>query len=734
MLTTIDRNANCPCGSTKKYKHCCQRKEKATAASKRNANFTLVPNWLKLGADHLRAERIAPAQNLFERILEVDPRHPDALHLLGLIAHKQGNSQKAVDLIQQAIARRPTNAFYLGTLGNTYKDLEQFDLAIESYRRALALKLNTADIHNNLGVALHAQGKLDEAIQSYKKALEIIPNSAEIINNLGLSLYVQGFETQAVQAFKKATELDPNLFQAYLNIGKAMVHRAPVEAIRFFEKSLSINPNYYDAWVLLGMSLRPFGAIAEAAACIHSAYALKPSGGLKVFLAMLLPPIMGTKSEVELSRKSFEDNLERISQEQIEIVNPVNEIFFTSFYMAFHGLNDKYLQKKVADFYAQACPSLLYVAPHCKQPRNSGRRRIGFLSRFISKHSVALSFSGIVSDLALLGDFEVSLISWTEMNAQALQETYPNFAGVHVSLSEDLAVSRQQIAELELDILVYLDIGMDTPTYLLAFARLARKQCVLGGHPVTTGIANMDYFISSELMEIEGAQEHYTEKLVRLPFGLFYFKRPALPTSFKSRAELGMPSSGNVYICPMMLQKLHPDFDDAMARILELDPTGHVVLINDNKYGYWKSILEKRFERTIPENVRARIQFLPWVADYQDFMGMVRAADVLLDSFHFGIGTTVIATCSVGTPFVTRPSEFMRGRAGMFFANLMLVPECIALDCEDYAQKAVAFATNKVMRKETQGRILSNNHVLFDNAQGIQDGIDFFGKLDVEGV
>jgi predicted O-linked N-acetylglucosamine transferase (SPINDLY family) len=142
---------------------------------------------------------------------------------------------------------------------------------------------------------------------------------------------------------------------------------------------------------------------------------------------------------------------------------------------------------------------------------------VGFLSKFLYEHSVSLSFSKIIEALSLNAQFEVTLISTHPVDEKA----YAGFAGKRVRLPNNLVRARETLAALELDILVYLDIGMEPLSYFLAFARLARMQCVLGGHPVTTGIANMDYFLSADLSEPPDGDSHYSEKLVRLPIGVF---------------------------------------------------------------------------------------------------------------------------------------------------------------------------------------------------------------------
>lgn len=326
-------------------------------------------------------------------------------------------------------------------------------------------------------------------------------------------------------------------------------------------------------------------------------------------------------------------------------------------------------------------------------------------------------------------EFEVMLISSWDHKGDSASQMYANFAGKHVHLSNYLAQAREQVAALELDILCYLDIGMEPLSYFMAFSRLARAQCVLGGHPVTTGIGNMDYHLSSALTEPADADKHYNEKLVRLPIGLFYYERPVVPAVFRTRAELGLPESGHIYSCPMMLQKIHPDFDEAIARILQLDPNGYVVLFQDDTRTTWKGLLERRFMQTIPEEARKRIIFLPWLRNYYDFVSVNALSDVVLDPFNFGIGTTAIATFSVGTPIVTRPGEFLRGRVGLGYCKLLDVMECVAADTEEYAKKAVAIATEPGLRETIKSRILANNPVLFENPQPIQDVTDFFLRL-----
>ena len=109
-----------------------------------------------------------------------------------------------------------------------------------------------------------------------------------------------------------------------------------------------------------------------------------------------------------------------------------------------------------------------------------------------------------------------------------------------IVLPGDLQAAREAISEARLDVLFYPDIGMDPVTYFLAQARLAPVQCATWGHPVTTGMPTIDYFLSCDAAEPEGAETHYSEILVRLGGLPFSYRRPSHPNPLGSRADFDL--------------------------------------------------------------------------------------------------------------------------------------------------------------------------------------------------
>ena len=179
-------------------------------------------------------------------------------------------------------------------------------------------------------------------------------------------------------------------------------------------------------------------------------------------------------------------------------------------------------------------------------------------------------------------------------------------------------------------------------------------QCSTWGHPVTSGIETVDYFISSESLEVPEADEHYTEKLVRLPHMLCHYERPKLTEKRTTRAAMNLPADAHLYGCLQTLFKFHPDFDALIGEILRRDPRGLLTLCAGT-CGKWVDHLRQRLTRTIPDVVD-RLRLLPTVPR-DEYLQLVAMHDVLLDPPHFGGGNTSYEGFACGVPIVTWPSK-----------------------------------------------------------------------------
>jgi predicted O-linked N-acetylglucosamine transferase (SPINDLY family) len=273
-------------------------------------------------------------------------------------------------------------------------------------------------------------------------------------------------------------------------------------------------------------------------------------------------------------------------------------------------------------------------------------------------------------------------------------------------------LGREAIAAQSFDILLYADIGMEPLSYYLAFARLAPIQCVTWGHPDTTGLETVDYYISNNLAEPENGQESYTEKLVRLDGVQSWYPRMPRPEQLPNREFLGLPEEGGFYLCPQNSIKIHPDMDAALAEILERDKTGRLVIF-DSADPNWTRLLFARWSAVFGDKLE-RVHVLSQ-RSLDEFLCVLAVADVVLDTWPFGAGNTNYQTFAMGVPVVTLPGQWIRGRGTLAHYQHMGIEDCIAESPEQYVEIAVRLGTDPDFRKNISQKICDNASAVLED-------------------
>ena len=651
---------------------------------------------------------------------------------------------------EEIAARRQSliNAELYFSLGNALVELGRLDDALHCYRQALKFAPNHARVCLNVGIILRKQGDLWGAIDFYRKAIASAPNFAEAHYSLGNALLEKGNLDEASISFHRAVEIKPDLAPAYCSLASLLAQQGQwQESIAASQKALALDPTDTTSYWNLGNALAAIGRVSEARTAYERSLAIRPRDGMRIRLAILLPVIYPSLEEMQAWRSRLATEINKLKARSLVIVDPLKEIRATNFNLAYQGKNDRDIQQQIAQLYRPLLPERVAIDPpkqgitQLEDPpkpplkrgvwggssattfdQTRGKLRLGFISSYFYQHSVSNCFGRIIRQMPK-DRFEIILLAAPANKSDRLTKQFRAIADSFIELPDSLEKAREAIAELDLDFLTYTDIGMEPFTYFLAFTRLAKYQCVLTGHPVTTGIPTIDYFISSDLMETESAQEHYSETLVRLSGLPVDYAKPILLGEPKPKAALGLPEKGNLYICPMMLFKVHPEFDLAVAEILRRDPEG-IALFFQAKSKPLHQLLLARYQRTMPD-VADRIQFLPW-AEWQDFMNILMLADVVLDTFHFVGGNTTLITLAMGTPMVTWPSPYLRGRVTYGYYRRMGVMDCVAASQSEYVDIAVKIGTNPDYRRMLREKILQNNAVLYENPEAVDEMVRFF--------
>jgi len=245
-MKKVGRNDPCPCDSGKKYKQCCMQQDDTRAAAARpvaSANTSNNAQYLQIAFAQHRAGRLDEAERLYRQVLQTEPKHAEALHLMGVLAGDRGDYAAAIELIGQAIRINASSHSYHANLGQIYSNLNEPAKAEACYRLAVALKPDSS-LYDNLGNALRAQNKFKEARDSYRRALELNPGYASAHRNMGDLLHIQGKYVDAITSYRQAIALQPDLAQAVANLGTTLQTQGKfAEAIDYFRKALAIEPN-----------------------------------------------------------------------------------------------------------------------------------------------------------------------------------------------------------------------------------------------------------------------------------------------------------------------------------------------------------------------------------------------------------------------------------------------------------------------------------------------------------
>jgi len=669
------------------------------------------------------------ALHCFQKAIRIQPSFPEAHYNLGMVLAHLDCFQKAENHYRQALDYNPGYAEVHNNLGSLLNKLGKTDEALRYLKQAITLNPSLHQAHNNLGNILQQLGDQEGAIKHYRQALDLKPDYAKAHSNLGNILQAQGHYEQAESCYIKALSIDPDLAEAINNRGSLLQAQDRYEdAIDHYRRALKINPDYPEAHENLGMALSSLGHIQEAAGHYREALRLKPhAGGVTMKLALLLPPVYASHRDMNAAREQLICNCEKLKHEHLTIHDPIKEAGITNFYCVYHGLNDRQIQEDIAGIYARWYkPPAPALRPVRKSVVPDDRIRIGFVSTYFRGHTIGKLWRGTIANLDR-ERFHVSVFSIGSFNDEVARFIRQH-ADHYEALPKILPNIARAIADSCLDVLFFTDIGMEPTTYFLAFSRLAPVQCVTWGHPVTTGVPSMDYFISGEDLETPEGNNHYTEKLVRMRNILYYY-RPEVPEPLKGREHFGLPQDSHLYICPQTLFKFHPDFDMALGEILRRDSQGKVILIEGNVQR-WNDLLKKRWQTTLPD-VADRIRFVPRQTK-TGFLNLIAVSDVMLDTFHFGGGNTTYEGLATGTPVVTLPSRFLRGRITNAIYRKMNFTDCIASSPEEYINLAVKIATDREYQIHLRETILKNNYLLYENMGAVRELEEFFIKTAIK--
>lgn len=238
---------------------------------------------------------------------------------------------------------------------------------------------------------------------------------------------------------------------------------------------------------------------------------------------------------------------------------------------------------------------------------------------------------------------------------------------------------------------------------------------------------------------MRAVDEPYSEQVVLLPGQGLWYSAPVVPHHFLNEAEViegiqprrvftrgqfGLIDDWFVYMCPQSVFKIHPLFDAILAEILKRQPRGHLV-VTSGRRSQWTQAYVKRLEVAIgAETFRKRVHVIDRVSSEQ-FVDLLKIADLLLQPFPYDGSRTSADSLAAGVPYLTLPTEYLRGRMGLAFLRTMNLPQLVARNSEDYVSIAVDLANDPHTYGAIKIAVEERAHLIWEDFDTVHGWVQF---------
>ncbi|MBY0405352.1 MAG: tetratricopeptide repeat protein, partial [Cyanobacteria bacterium] len=623
--------------------------------------------------------KLVEAQKEYERIIADGEEDPLVIHLLGIVHQQNGDFKKALVLFQQSLLKDPNNPTFHYNSGLLYLETLEKSKALSAFQAAVKLQSDYVEAWDQIAQVAVQLNQLGIAKMAYEELIKLEPALGQWEESLALILEEMNLPDQAMLHWIDAGIKDPKNAEACFRVAKRQYDMGLLEeSVELFKHVLSIQSEHNQAVLYLAQALSGLGKAKEARSYFQLVYLRSLVPGIRLRRLLCLPIVYNSSQEVSFWRESFESDLEDLETQSLTIDNPVSEIGMAPFYLSYQGGDDKILLTQLANFLKKCIgaktPSLN------RDISKTGKLKIAVVSRHLHQsHTIERVFKNVIHQLDS-SQFEIVECPIIGFGLSGdIKPIQPNNTVLPLYVS-DFAGACDRLYSEEADIIFYTDIGMEPMSYYLGMQRLAPVQCVTWGHPSTTGISEIDYYLSSKWLETDlaTAQTHYQEKLVLLDEILAGFDPVTISNANPpQKSQFGFQESDHLYVCPQTPYKFHPDFDALIQEVLLKDPQGKFVVF-EGEQKYWTEQLKTRWKKLLKDTPEAfdRIVFqdkLPRT----EFIRFLSVCDVMLDIPQFGGGSTSLDALSVGLPIVTLEGTLMKMRMTAGLLNRMGVTDTV---------------------------------------------------------
>lgn len=682
-----------------------------------------------LGSALRRAGQATEGARALERALALNSRIPNAWLELARCRLTLGQARSAVDAVNQALALAPDSQVAIALALEAAEATGDTDAADRWFDTVARADTRRIDLRLGLGNDAFDRGETRRAQWHFGAIARLAPKRPEGHLNLAAA-HMQANDPEgaaaAIEAGLRHLPTEPRLHQRRCELDE-LRGCTPEVRVAHAQAWLALAPESPDARLLLAYARLAAADFEGARADLDALLARAASPWPALWVRQHYPrqPVFADAAAQAEYRHEVQTLVSALVADldagRIDAALAARLLAACpNYHLAYLNDTDPTLPRAYGAMLRRlALASGLADAPAPTGARD--RTRVLVFTAHTHQHSVSRVWRDLLCGLPR-AEFDL-VVANPAVRDDDSTAAWQSRADTWLAGPQSIAAWRDTVAAHAPDVIVYPDIGMEPVSQALASLRLAPVQVATWGHPVSSGLATIDWFLSSDLAEPADAATHYNERLVRLP-GLAASYRFIDPGPMPAAPPRTRPIR---LVCLQNAFKLMPAQDAAFRTILEAVPDAELWFVANTR-GPALAAFEQRLRRNLGESPGTRITVRPALA-YPDYCALLSSADLALDSWGWSGGLTSLDALCLGIPVVTLPGALMRGRQTFAMLTRAGIPELVADDDADYCRRAIALARDAAARAALKPRLAAARTLIEDDATARAGVIDFFLSL-----
>ncbi len=701
---------------------------------------------------HQHAGENDEAKALFAQALTQDANNAVALYSLSAIASGQGNFAEALAHIEKVVASSPKFAqahlaysvilFNLGRMDESLKAVQKA-LKVEPTLPGAQAHLDTVRLahasngggnaspshpqvvtFNTQAIALQGAGQHAQAEQLLRQALALDANNFLTLYSLGVARSAQMDSPGALAFFSQACESSPHLPLGHFAKAKTLHDLGLAEdALAVYDQAIAADPHYMEAYTNKAALLQAMNRHHDALLCLTAATDINPN---HVRALEGQGQLLGQYKQYTLATRAFAHALQvapdyaygeghlmgaRLSNcdwtdfeaSKARIIAGIEDGKLTCGPLTIMAItDDAAIIRKCAELYAadkyQASPNPLWKG----ETYQHRKKRVGFMSADFRVHPVGYLLIGLIeqfdkSQFELTGFF--TGVSDNSDLWKRYRCAFDHYIDCHSMTSLDVA---KLMRAMEIDVLIDLSGHTEGTRLDILAHRPAPAQVTYLGFPGTLGLPYIDYLISDPRIIPDELEQHYGEKILKLPHCYLPRDDSVVPSpETPKRSDFDLPEEGVVFCSFNHDYKINPPLFKVWMDLLKEVPGSVLWLMKLNEGAHTNLTQSARDHGVDPE----RIIFASRLPRVEDHLARYRLADVFIDTFPYNGHTTAGDALRAGLPVVSLCGGSFASRVAASLLHDVGMPELACYSYQEYHDKALQMATDEPVRAHYKGQL-----------------------------